>query len=513
MISNHRVNNKIRDLDDLASVLEQEKSQGKKVVMCHGVFDLLHIGHIRHFEEARSFGDLLVVTITADRHVNKGPGRPVFDEDLRAEAIAALGCVDYVSVNRWPISVETIQILRPDFYVKGSDYSDPDDDRSGGIILEENAVKSVGGVIKFTDDITSSSSHLINRHLPVFSSDVKDYLGRFTSNNSSNDVVQYLEGAQNMRVLVLGETIIDEYVYCQTMGKSGKEPVLATRQLDSELFAGGIVAVANHVAAFCNKVDLLTFLGTTDSHEDFVRENLSPNIDSNFLYLADDAPTILKRRFVESYPFQKLFEVYVMNGGEPNHTETQALCNKLEGILPDYDLVLVTDYGHGMIGQDAVDLVCDKAKFLAVNTQANAGNLGFNTASKYPRADFLCVSESEIRLDARSRRRDLREIVKEVSERLKCGKIIITRGQDGALCYSPDEGFSEALALAGQVVDRVGAGDAVFSAASLCAAQSAPMDIIGFIGNVAGAAAVATVGHRNSTDSLALIRQIETMMK
>ncbi len=513
MISSQRTNGKIMDLDELAGVLGSEKDQGRKVVMCHGVFDLLHIGHIRHFEEARKFGDVLVVSITPDHFVNKGPGRPVFDEGLRAEAIAALGCVDYVAVNRWPLSVETIKLLRPDFYVKGFDYSDPDDDRSGGIVLEETAVKSVGGTIRFTDDITSSSSHLINRHLPVFSSDVKDYLGQFTAKHSSGDVVSYLERAQDMRVLVLGETIIDEYVYCQTMGKSGKEPVLATRQLDNELFAGGIIAVANHVAAFCNKVNLLTFLGTVDSHEDFVKENLSASIDSKFLYLDDDAPTILKRRFVESYPFQKLFEVYVMNGGEPNRGETQRLCSELENILPNYDLVLVTDYGHGMIGPEAVELLCDKAKFLAVNTQANAGNLGFNTASKYPKADFLSVSESEIRLDARSRRRDLKDIVKDVSDRLNCGRIIITRGQDGALCYSPDDGFSEAPALADQVVDRVGAGDAVFSTASLCAAQNAPMDVIGFIGNVAGAAAVATVGHRNSTDSLALIRQIETLMK
>ena len=172
MISSQRTNGKIMDLDELAGVLGSEKDQGRKVVMCHGVFDLLHIGHIRHFEEARKFGDVLVVSITPDHFVNKGPGRPVFDEGLRAEAIAALGCVDYVAVNRWPLSVETIKLLRPDFYVKGSDYSDPDDDRSGGIVLEETAVKSVGGTIRFTDDITSSSSHLINRHLPVFSSDV-----------------------------------------------------------------------------------------------------------------------------------------------------------------------------------------------------------------------------------------------------------------------------------------------------------------------------------------------------
>jgi len=513
MISNQRTNNKIKELDDLASVLGQEKSQGKKVVMCHGVFDLLHIGHIRHFEAARNFGDVLVVTITPDRFVNKGPGRPVFDEGLRAEAIAALGCVDYVAINRWPISVETIQLLCPDFYAKGSDYSDSDDDRSGGIILEENAVKSVGGSIKFTDEITSSSSHLINRHLSVFAEDVKEFLDGFTGKYSSNEVVRYVEGARGLKVLVVGETIIDEYVYCETMGKTGKEPVLAARQLHNEKFAGGIVAVANHTAAFCDRIGLLTFLGTVDSHEDFVRESLRSNIDSTLLYLEDDSPTILKRRFVESYPFQKLFETYIMNSGESKLSESQVLCETLEKVLPDYDMVLVADYGHGMIGPDAVELLCSKAKFLAVNTQANAGNMGFNTVSKYRRADFLSISEREIRLDMRTRSRELRDVVTEVSEKLDCKQIIITRGQEGCLGYDRKHGFVEVPALAPEVVDRVGAGDAVFSAAAVCTVQGAPIDIVGFVGNAAGARAVATMGHRDSTDTLVLIRQINTMMK
>ena len=140
MNSNDGPKDKIKDLDELAVLLKQEQAQGRKVIMCHGVFDLLHIGHIRHFEQAREYGDILVVSTTPDRFVNKGPGRPVFNEMLRAEAIAALGCVDYVAINRWPLAVEAIELLRPNFYVKGSDYNDPDDDRSGGIILEEAAI-------------------------------------------------------------------------------------------------------------------------------------------------------------------------------------------------------------------------------------------------------------------------------------------------------------------------------------------------------------------------------------
>lgn len=504
---------KIKDIEDLADVLGASRAEGKKIVHCHGVFDLLHIGHIRHFEEAKRKGDVLVVTITPDRHVNKGPSRPAFGEDLRAEAIAALECVDYVAINRWPTAVETIKLLRPDYYVKGPDYRDAQKDHTGGIGLEEAAVKSLGGQIAFTDDITFSASNLINHHLEVFPEETRDYLAGYSSRYSSDQVLGYLEGARSLKVLVVGETIIDEYLYCETIGKSGKEPILATRHLGSETFAGGIVPVANNVSAFSDDSAMLTFLGGVDSREDFVREKVNADVEKMFLYMAGNAPTIVKRRFVEHYPFQKLFELYVMNEGEYNPAETEELCVKLKEVLPRYDVVIVLDYGHGMLAPEAVEVLCSEARFLAVNTQVNAGNHGFNTISKYRRADFICVSEQEIRLEARSRRRDLRDIVVEVANNLCCERVLITQGEEGCLCYSKEEGFFQVPAFATRVVDRVGAGDAVFSVTALCVAQGAPMETVGFIGNAVGAEAVATVGHRSSIQRVPLYRHIESLLK
>ena len=174
-------------------------------------------------------------------------------------------------------------------------------------------------------------------------------------------------------MLVVGETIIDEYLYCEALGKSGKEPVLAVRHNHSERFAGGIAAVANHVSAFCARVGMLTFLGRSDSQEDFIREQLDAKVDRMFLYMEGDAPTIVKRRFVELYPRQNLFEVYVMGNGEHNPAESAALSAKLNEVLPEYDIVIATDYGHGMIGPEAAEVLCDRSRFLAINTQVNAG--------------------------------------------------------------------------------------------------------------------------------------------
>lgn len=506
-------NGKIKEIEELAEVLVLLRAENKKIVHCHGVFDLLHIGHIRHFEKAKRLGDVLVVTVTPDRYVNKGPHCPVFSEDLRAEAIAALDCIDYVAINKWPMAVEAIQLLRPDFYVKGSEYREAEKDRTGGIRLEEAAIKSVGGRLASTDNITFSSSSLINRHLPVFPKEVSDYLVGFSTRYSADDVLRYLESARSLKVLVVGEAIIDEYQYCETMGKSGKEPILAARYVSSEKFAGGILAIANHVAAFCDQVGMLTSLGTRDSQEDFIREKLDAKIDKMFLYM-NNVPTIVKRRFVELYPLQKLFEVYIMmNEGEDNTAQSQALCAKLREVLPEYDVVIVTDYGHGFLGPEAVDILCNQARFLAVNTQANAGNHGFNTVSKYHRADYICVSEGEIRLEARSRLRDLPDIVLEVAEKPSCDRIVITRGRQGCLCYSKEEGFFKVPAFSSYVVDRIGAGDALFSVTALCVAQRAPMEVVGLIGNAVGAQAVATVGHRRPIERVRLFGYIESLLR
>ena len=201
---------KIRNLDELANLVSSLRREGKTIVHCHGVFDLLHPGHIRHFEAAKREGDVLVVTVTQDRYVAKGPGHPVFNERLRAESIAALECVDYVAINEWHTAVEAIQKLEPDVYCKGRDYADAKEDLTGKIHDEEEAVKSTGGRIHFTDEITFSSTKLINSNFEVFPDEARSFLKEFRSKYSSSDIIDRLKALKNMKVLVIGDTIIDE---------------------------------------------------------------------------------------------------------------------------------------------------------------------------------------------------------------------------------------------------------------------------------------------------------------
>ncbi len=507
-----RAESKIRALEELADIANALKAEGKKIVHCHGVFDLLHVGHVRHFHHAKKMGDVLIVTITPDRYVNKGPHRPAFSDHLRAEVIAALEPVDYVAINKWPIATEAIRLIQPHFYVKGSDYKDAEKDPTGGIKLENEAVKSVGGQLVFTEDITYSSSNLINRHFSSFSEEVNAYRLEFASRHSLDEIVGCLDRARNLKVLVVGEAIIDEYQYGEAIGKSSKEPMLAVKRLSTEQFAGGSLAVANHVANFCDHVGLVTFLGDHHSQEEFIRQNLNSKIQARFLY-RKDSPTIVKQRFIESYFFSKMMELYEINDGALDPSDNQALCRALEAEIAEYDVVIVMDFGHGMMTKEVIDLLCRRSKFLAVNAQSNAGNIGYQSIVKYPRADYVCMAENEIRMEERDRRGDLKQLILNLSKKFDYGRITVTRGKSGCICYSQEEGFVEVPAFAGKVIDRMGAGDAFLSLTALCVAQKIPSEVVGFIGNVVGAQAVATVGHRRFIERAPLYKHIESILK
>ncbi len=156
---------KILELDVLAGKLADLKSRGKKIVHCHGCFDMMHPGHIKYFQASKEMGDILVVTITPDQFVDKGPGRPVFDQGLRAESIAALESVDYVAVNCWPTAEETLRLLLPNYYVKGQEFEKLQD-KTGKIQKEVEVVKEIKAEMKFTHEIVFSSSKLIKEHFP-----------------------------------------------------------------------------------------------------------------------------------------------------------------------------------------------------------------------------------------------------------------------------------------------------------------------------------------------------------
>ncbi len=504
---------KIKLLDDVAQIAADARAAGKQVVLCHGVFDLVHMGHVRHFQTARKEGDILIVTLTTAKYVNKGPGRPIFNDELRAEMLAALEQVDWVAISPHPSAENVIEAIKPSVYVKGSDYANPDDDVTGKIRHECDEVEKHGGRVVFTRDITFSSSSLINEYMDVFDPELRAYLGAARDRGIEQMIQESLDKIANMRVLVVGDAIIDEYHYVNAMGKSAKEHMIATRYHTSERFAGGVFAAANHIASFCKEVEILTLLGTVDSDEDFIREHLSANVKLTTVR-REGVPTTRKSRFVDSGYVRKLFEVYYFDDSPAPEAVRNEICNAITERAGEFDMVVVTDFGHGMIDEAAIAALGKSAKFLAVNTQTNSANHGYNLITKYPRADFICIDAPEAQLAAKDRFSRIEDIVTDpLSKLVDCNKFVVTHGQQGCVVYDGPDNIMRIPAFTQTVVDTVGAGDAFFAVAAPLAAIGAPMEVVAFAGNAAGGIKVGIVGHRKHIEKVPLIKYVTTLLK
>ena len=496
----------------LLADLERARRQGKRIVHCHGVFDLLHPGHLDHLVEARAQGDVLVVTLTPDRYVNKGPGRPVFSADQRLRMLAALEVVDFVAVTDSPTSVSAIREIRPDVYVKGPDYVDEQADISGNIRLEREAVESAGGRIHFTQAPTMSSSHLINSHFRRHGRATTQWLQDFRSRHSEVELLSWVARVAQLKVLVVGEAIIDEYVRCEALGKSSKDPVLAFRELSTERHTGGSLAIARHCAGLGADITTLFRIGNDPRDETFIAENMPSNMRT-VIARSQVEPTIVKRRFVDDHTEARVFETYIMNDGIPAPADDETFRALLNQQLDLVDLVVVADYGHGLLTEGAIHDLTVSGRTLAINTQSNAGNRGFNTISKYARSDYVCLNGGEVGLELRQRHLTLNELVPQLRERTGAARVIVTEGAFGLACCDADREVVHVPAFAESVRDRVGAGDALFSVTSLLTAVGAPPDVTGFFGNLAGAASVAELGNRRSISAADLARHATALLK
>lgn len=507
------IRDKIVTVAEMAEIAARLRESGKQIVQSHGCFDLLHLGHVKHLEAARAHGDALVVTVTADAYVNKGPNRPIFPEALRAEMLAALEIVDYVVINPHTDAVPAIQAIRPSVYAKGQDYANPEGDVTGKITEERLAVESTGGRIIFTEEMTFSSTELINRNLNVYEPHLRRYLDDLRLRGGLAEMERLIDSVKDLSVLIVGDAIIDEYQYVLPMGKPPKENMIATRYQDFERFAGGVFAAANHTASFCKRVDIVTVLGDRDDYGDLIRRSLKANVGL-FPVIRPGTPTTRKQRFVDPSYMRKLFEVY--------HMDDESLARDVEGELvrtlmeriADYDLVIAADFGHGMITGRIVEILANQARFLAINTQSNSANMGYNLIHKYPRADYVCIDMPEARLAVGDRVMPGGDIVSlRLPMKIDCEKFIVTHGKHGCIAYEKGSVAYTLPALTQSVVDTMGAGDAFLAITSPLVAAGAPLSLAGFIGNIAGALKVGIVGHQKSVEKSAVLKSLSALLK
>ena len=273
-----------------------------------------------------------------------------------------------------------------------------------------------------------------------------------------------LDLVKDYRVLFIGDAILDEYVYVTTIGKAVKENALSSIKGKTEQFNGGVWAAASHLHTFCAQV--ATMPGDK---------------------------LMVNSRLVDEIYYRKLFVTHELTANPHPH---------LDFDLKEFDLVVVTDFGHGRMNKEMIERVTKEARYLVVNAQTNATNFGFNLITKYPRADFVVIDELEARLAAHDKESPIEDVI------LALGfpKIIVTRGTKGAIGF--DGAFERQDALTDKVVDSMGAGDAFLAVTAPFAAAGASMRDLLAIGNAAGAIKVGIVGHRESVTKDAIRRYL-----
>jgi len=514
-----RPEDKIVSRESFSKIREKLRKEGKKVVLCHGVFDLIHQGHLEHFEDAKRQGDVLVVSCTAARYVNKGPGRPYFGDAERLKFLANLEIIDYVLLSEAVTVHEIVRCVQPDVYAKGKEYAIAQNDITGNIGSEEEIVREYGGSVYYTEGKVFSSTKLLNNFFSALPKDVIDFslsLKRKYGDDIVNLVRDHVESFKDKKVLVIGDIIFDEYTFVNVQGVTMKDGSLSTFYEDKERYAGGSLAIARHLSEFAGKVTLCSIMGKEPGYMEFIKESMK----GIKLEIIEDEQfvTPVKHRYVKAnkqrQEYDKLFSVNkLMRRSDIRKFDYSAFYKKLKRILPGYDLVIIGDFGHGLIDQNARDIIQEKSKFLALNVQTNSANMGMNLITKYDRADSFVVDERELKMAFGQHLADKDQLLSKLLKKMNSDCAWVTIGAKGAIGLRPSQ-KQKALcpALTLMVKDTVGAGDAFFSLAALCAESKIPVDISTMIANAAAALKTNVLGNKDYVHKVDLLKFVSTVL-
>ena len=234
------MSNKIVSINQLKDIKKKSIKNNKKIVLVHGVFDVIHLGHIEHFKQAKNKGDILVVSVTLDKYVNKGFNKPYFNVIQRCNFLSHINLIDYVTISKSKSSIAVIKNLKPDYYCKGQDYVPRSGDKAGNLQLEKKTLHKFGGKLVFTKGQQFSSTKILNENFQEFKFVNKKinkiFKNQYEKNKIIEDFYSTLKSIKNQKILIIGEVIIDTYIYSYPIGTPSKESILSVNYQKKKKF-------------------------------------------------------------------------------------------------------------------------------------------------------------------------------------------------------------------------------------------------------------------------------------
>lgn len=482
----------------------------KKIVMCHGVFDLLHLGHINHFEQARKFGDILIVSVTTDKFVNKGPSRPQFNISQRMQALSSLQSVDYVVSSEFPTAEMNLKKIKPDIFCKGPDYL-KNKDLTKNLIKEKKLVLKLGGKIQFTKGVTFSSSKLINNLSGNLDSVQKKYLKKIKNKYEFQDIIDLFNKIKKINVNVLGEIILDKYSYCEPIGISGKDPFLVFKKKDDKSFDGGSLAITKNISNFVKNVNLIS---NFSKRKLIIKKDPSCDVKSIKLDLvfSKNKRDIIKNRFVDYNTNTKLFGLYTIDDNEIDYSQENEIIKKLK-LAKKNNSFIVSDYGHGLISKKISNFLSKNKFNYFLNAQINSSNRGYHGLFKYKNPNSIIINTSELRYEFRDKKSSVEKLILKLQKKLNAQNVVVTMGSSGAVCYSKKDKFCYCPAFHNKIIDKVGAGDSLLAIFSLLKLVGAKNDLALFISSLSAAYQVSVVNNSNFLNRISLLKYLEHILK
>lgn len=492
---------KLCTFEQLLHVRQEAREHAKTIVHCHGCFDIVHPGHVQYLQFARSQGDALIVSLTADPQVNKGAARPLIPEDLRAANLAALECVDYVYVNPDPTAVELLDALKPDLYVKGREYEQNHDPR---FLAERDTVIRNGGRVVFSSgEIVYSSTALIGSTatLDAFND---EKIRRFRQQHGLSSAVLHdtLMKIRGKRIVVVGDYILDRYHLCDATGIASEGPMMSLRLHRSDDYDGGASIVASHLAALGADTTLITAL-TDDAQAALIANRLHARgviVDG----IASRRSVATKHRYlVDQTKMLKLDE------GAASPLDSVAVSRVTAKILAasqNAAAVIFADFGYGMLTGPLLERVMPEIRktvpIIAADVSGSQANL-----MRFDDVDLLCPSERELRQALNDTSSGLNAVVYRMFRATNARQALVTMGKQGLVAFDqcqvtqPGEAWERKMrgaylpALTSSVIDSLGCGDALLATATASLAAGGSLHAGAYLGSLAAAMTAQSIGN------------------
>jgi len=472
---------KIKTAEELKQAIGP-RPRKQKVIMCHGTFDVVHPGHVRHLLYAKTKADILVASLTADEHIKKGNMRPYVPQELRAINLAALEMVDYVLIDSEPTPIRNLGIIKPDYFAKGYEYT------AGQIHPKTQAeidiLESYGGEMMFTPgDIVYSSSALIELAPPSIA--VEKLMTLMEAEKISfDDLRNTVYSMKGVKVHVVGDTIVDTYTYCSMIGGMTKTPTMSVRLEKQVDYVGGAGIVAKHLRAAGADVTFSTVLGS-DDYRKFVLEDLSTAGVHCMPIIDETRPTTNKNAIVASD--YRLLKIDTLDNRSISDKIVEQLKHQISEIKTQ--AIAFCDFRHGIFNRGTIPKLTEaipRDVFRVADSQVASrwGNI-----LEFQSFDLITPNEREARFALGDQDSVVRPLALELHKKSNCKTLILKCGERGIITYrNHDEDYRAFFVVdsfADRVVDAVGAGDALLAYATLAQVVSANDVIAAILGNMA----------------------------